>query len=262
MPSPFAGMDPFIETQKWGGFHHNFITELGHRFVALLRPRYEVDPEERIYVENAASDPPTYQADVAISQPRQVALPVHTTGAVAELEPRVYAVPVPMEMREPYLVLKKTGEQKVVTVIELLSPMNKRAGSDGRREYLSKRRELLSSSAHLIEMDLLLRGQRAPTFPDLLPTTAYCCIVCRARRRPRAEVYEWTLRDRLPRIPIPLSEGDPDVIVDLQEAFNAVYDRSGYDYTLNYQAANSLTLGPDDESWLNQVVAARSAGAG
>src|SRR5688500_16070353 len=68
MPSIFPGMDPFIEAQKWNGFHHYFIGELGQTLVTKLRPRYEVAPEERIYVETAEPEPSWYRADVAIAR--------------------------------------------------------------------------------------------------------------------------------------------------------------------------------------------------
>jgi hypothetical protein len=44
-------MDPFIENQRWTGFHRRFITQLSDVLVPLVRPRYEVEPEYRIYVE-------------------------------------------------------------------------------------------------------------------------------------------------------------------------------------------------------------------
>ena len=162
-----------------------------------------------------------------------------------------------MEEREAYLVIRKTGEREDVTVTELLSPTNKRASSDGRREYLKKRREVLRSSAHLVEIDLLLGGQRLPTVSPLLPTTDYCVFICRAGQRPQADVIEWTRERRLPRIPIPLLPGDADAVVDLQAAVTAVYDRLGFDYSLHYDQPLSLPARPTGEAWLKQVLAAR-----
>jgi hypothetical protein len=163
-----------------------------------------------------------------------------------------------MEEREAYLVIRKTGEREVVTVIEVLSPSNKRLGSDGRREYLAKRQEVLQSNSHLVELDLLLNGQRLPTDRPLKLNTDYCAFICRAEHRPQAEVFEWNLRSRLPRIPVPLLPGDSDAVVNLQEAVTAVYDRAGYDYTLHYDQPLSQGLRPNDEAWLKQVLAART----
>jgi hypothetical protein len=254
-------MDPFIEDQKWSGFHHMLIAEMAHILVEVLRPRYEVDPEERIYVETTGDETHGYRADVAVS----VGSPARnraSSAAVLDIEPSIHTVPMPaaVEEREAYLVIRKTGEREVVTVIEVLSPANKRPGSDGRREYLNKRHEILRSTAHLVEIDLLLGGQRLPTAQPLMPTTDYCAFVCRAGQRPQAEVFEWILRTRLPRIPIPLLPSDPDTIIDLEQALTAVYDRSGYDYSLSYSQPLNLPLRPADKDWLNQVLAARTAG--
>jgi hypothetical protein len=111
-----------------------------------------------------------------------------------------------------------------------------------------------------VEIDLLLGGERLPTVRPLLPTTDYCAFVCSAGQRPQAEVFEWTLHTRLPRIPIPLLPGDADAILDLQQALTAVYERAGYDYSLHYDEALTLQPLPGDEAWLKQVLAARKLG--
>jgi hypothetical protein len=254
-------MDPYIENQRWSGFHHMLIAELASTLVKMLRPRYEVDPEERIYVETAFGEPRVIRPDVAVSTSAPSRAGNSTAAAVLDVEPNVYTLPMPMlvEERESYLVIRKTGEQKVVTVIEVLSPANKRPGSDGRREYLKKRHEILRSDSHLVEIDLLLGGERLPTIRPLLRTTDYCAFVCRAGQRPEAEVFEWSIRSRLPRLPIPLVVDDPDAIVDLQPAMNAVYDRSGYDYALDYSVPLSVPLRPADEDWVKQLFAARTS---
>jgi hypothetical protein len=156
-------------------------------------------------------------------------------------------------------VIRKAGEREVVTVIELLSPGNKRLGSDGRREYLKKRHDVLRSSSHLVEIDLFLGGQRLPTVRPLLPSTDYCAFVCRAGQRPQADVFEWTLQQRLPRIPIPVLPGDDDAIIDLQQALNAVYDRAGYDYSIHYNESLNLPLRAADKDWIRQVIDTRTA---
>jgi hypothetical protein len=229
--------------------------------VKALRPRYEIDPEERIYIETTADESRGYRADVAVSVGSPGGGRASSTADL-DLEPSVYSLPLPVEMeeREAYLVIRKTGQREVVSVIEVLSPGNKRSGSDGRREYLKRRHDVLRSNSHLVEIDLLLAGQRLPTVRPLLPTTDYCAFVCRADQRPQAEVFEWTLRMRLPRIPVPLLPGDDDAIIDLQAALTAVYDRSGYDYSVHYDKPLRLPFRPADEAWLREVMTTRTAG--
>jgi hypothetical protein len=226
--------------------------------VSQLRPRYDVDPEERIYVETAEPFWPEYRPDAIVTTRAAPAARAGVASVVLDIQPRIFRLPMPTEEREPYLVIRKTGAREVITVIELLSPTNKRSGSDGRKEYLSKRQDILQSRAHLVEIDLLLGGQRLPMQGRLKTGTDYCAVVSRANWRPNAEVFEWTLRQRLPRIPIPLANGDPDAILDLQAALHALYDRTGYDYSLDYGASLPASMGQADTEWISQQVANRS----
>ena len=142
---------------------------------------------------------------------------------------------------------------EVITVIELLSPSNKRANGDGRREYLQKRDEIISSQSHLVEIDLLRGGERLPII-EPLPPADFHCFVCRADKRPQASRFSWTMRQVLPTIPIPLMRGDADVMLPLQLVFSTVYDRAGYDLSLDYSA--ELKPVPDEETaaWIQQLV--------
>jgi len=215
MPSPFPGMDPFIEGQDWEDFHTGFIAELSAALVPHVRPKYVVRKERRVYL------------------------------------------PMPEERREAFLTLRERETMEVVTVIELLSPANKRHGGDGRREYLSKRESILGSTTHLVELDLLRGGERLPTV-EPLPPGDYYAFVCRQRRY-QAEVYAWTLREPLPAVRIPLAGDDPDVTIDLEEVFTSTYDRAGYDYSLDYTRPIRPPLPERDASWAAGVLAPRSA---
>ena len=142
---------------------------------------------------------------------------------------------------------------EVVTVIEVLSPGNKRPGSDGRREYLTKRETVLLSATHLLELDLLRGGERLPTI-EALPRADFYAFVCRARQRPLAEVYPWTLRQPLPSLPVPLAQGDPEISLDLQAVFTTVYDRAGYDYALDYTQPVEPPLSEEEQAWCSEVL--------
>src|SRR5207244_2356124 len=99
---------------------------------------------------------------------------------------------------------------------------------------LEKRDELLQSSSHLVELDLLRGGERLPTV-EPLPAGDHYAFVSRAPARPKVAVYAWPLRHPLPAIPIPLAGGDPDAFLDLQAAFTSAYDRALYSYSLDYR---------------------------
>ena len=136
------------------------------------------------------------------------------------------------------------------TVIELLSLSNM-LSRDGRAEYLAKRNLLLRGRAHLVELDLLRGGERLPTV-EPHPAGDYFAFVSRVERRPQAEVYSWTLAHPLPPIPIPLTDGDPDVTLDLQTVFTTTYDRAGYDYALHYERPVEPPLEANQLQWAGQ----------
>jgi len=260
MGSVFPGMDPYIEGQAWEDFHLRFVGELSSFLVPQVRPGYVVRAERRVYVEHYTEHLPEHiRPDVTIigdsEQPWQSDR-TSTERTETAGSPVLLSVPMPEEIREPYLTirLRETGE--VVTVIEVLSPGNKRPGADGRREYLGKREAVLGSYTHLVELDLLRAGERLPTI-EPLPPGDFFAFVCRRGRRPRAEVYAWSLRQPMPIVPVPLAGDDPDAKLDLQAVFTSVYDRSGYDYSLDYGRSPVPPLGDDDAAWAGSLLSAK-----
>lgn len=255
MPSPFPGMDPYLEGQLWGDFHHEFISGIRASLMPGVRPRYQVLVEERVYV-SYPEEPSArvIRPDVSVAEG---GVSIRRGGGTAVLEaPLSVPLPVPEETREAYLEVRLAGTHEVVTVIEVLSPGNKRPGSDGQREYLAKRESVLRTGTHLVEIDLLRGGARMPTLVPL-PPRDYFIFVSRVQRRPYADVWPLTVRDPLPTIPIPLAPGDPDVELDIQAAFNAVYDRAGYDYLLDYRHEVIPPLGETDAEWARPILGAR-----
>ena len=242
MPSPFPGMDPYLESpQVWPDFHSRFINVMSEQLVPLVRPRYSVRIEERVYLEfEPEGREGPIRPDLTLSDRGDgsaAPAPRSSTTAV----PVKVAVVVPDEVREVALVIRHLELQRVVTVVELLSPSNKRSRSVGRDTYLEKRNAVLKSPAHLMEVDLLRGGERMPMREEL-PAGDYHVILSREEKRPDCDVYSWSVRDPLPEIPIPLAEDDPDISLSFQSVLDTVYERAGYDYTVNY--GNSSTPPP------------------
>jgi hypothetical protein len=252
-------MDPFIEGQVWEDFHLRMIAELSDALVPRVRPRYVVRVERRVYLEHKPGGLSEFiRPDVAVLEREGQEAPLGDTADTAiavAVAPNVLTLPMPERKREAFLTIRDRETMEVITIIEVLSPGNKRPGSDGRQEYLSKRETVLQSATHLVELDLLREGERLPTV-EPLPSADYYAFVCRGYRRPKAEVYVWTLRHRLPPIPVPLAGNDPDVVLDLQAIFNAVYDRAGYDYSLDYCSPVEPPLRDTDAAWARQVLGA------
>ena len=253
MPSPFPGMDPFIEMQEWQDFHARFNTTIADLIAGETRPKYAVRVEPRVYVESVYDDPHIRQADVAILGVPEYSDSQFSSSAAAVAASVECALPMPIERRETFLVIRDRDTMEVVTVIETVSPANKRPGV-GRTEYLGKRVSIFCSRTNLVELDLLRGGDRLPMFQPL-PAADYYAIIARRGRRPMAQVFPWMLRDKMPTIPIPLMMGDADVTLDLQAALSTVYDRAGYDLTLDYQAAIEPALDESAANWSGEITA-------
>jgi hypothetical protein len=191
---------------------------------------------------------------VTIAGPQEGELSRSQFVTSATIEPVTLTLPMPEPRNETYLTIRNRDTLEVVTVIEVLSPSNKRAGSDGRKAYLEKRETVLSSSASLIELDLLRKGKRLPTI-EPLPDGDYYAFVCRSSRRGVADVYAWSLNHVLPTIPIPLGSEDADAMLELQTVFNTVYDQLGYDYSLKYDPPTGAFFDKAETAWVKEIIA-------
>jgi hypothetical protein len=221
MPSPFPGMDPYLEhPEVWPGVHLLLIAALAESLTPQLRPKYAVSVEVR-------EDEDTV------------------------LEARV---------RQGYLEIREVATREVVTVIALLSPVNKQLGQ-GRNFYEDKRDRILGSSTHLVEIDLLRLGASIGLAEQGVRSD-YRVLVSRAAVRPRADLYPFDLQDLMPLFLVPLRFGDGEPVVDLKGLLDQVYDRAGYDLKLDYQGAvvpelaevDSLRDGKTERSWAEALL--------
>jgi hypothetical protein len=184
--------------------------------------------------------------------------PSDQPAAVAtQTRPQRVTLPIPVPVKERYLEVREVGSDAVITVIEVLSPTNKRTG-EGRNIYEAKRQNILSSASHLIEVDLLRVGQPMPILGQT-PPTPYRILVSRSEQRPTADLYGIALNQPLPNIPVPLKPEDADVLLDLQVVLERVYDEARYAIRINYaQLPPSPVLSPDEQTWVKTVVAAKA----
>lgn len=253
MPSPFPGMDPFVENPRlWPNVHHRLITAIGDRLSSQLRPKYYVGIEERAYLTD--SDDPAAEVivpDLQIVEP-------HATwssndpdegGVAVEVAERIITTTlIDTEIREPRLEILDAQSRAVITVIEVLSPSNKIKGAYGRESYIRKREEVLNSKTHLVEIDLLRGG--SSFLPKLKRRGGdYFVHVSRAGQRPKGELWRIRLNQRLPPIVIPLKAGDDDAQLDLQELFTSVYEHAGFDLIVNYRDTPDPPLNAEQAAW-------------
>jgi hypothetical protein len=148
------------------------------------------------------------------------------------------------------VVIRTVEDDTLVTSIEILSFANKCPGHTAYLTYRRKRRALLASTAHLLEIDLLRAGERPP-LAEPLPEAPYFIILSRAERRPVAEIWPLHLQEPLPILPVPLLPPNPDVPLDLGHALATIYDRSGYDLRIDYtQRPPAPALSAEEQMWL------------
>lgn len=262
MPSPFLGMDPYLENSEfWSETHHRLITATAIAIAPELRPKYQVVIEKRTYLSSGDDSvlvgiPDTNifarQSGLRSAQPNsQTKTGQSSVTFATSSNPIQVTVPLPEEVRESYLEIREGKTGTVIAVVELLSPKNKRAG-EGRIAYTRKRQRVLASITHLVEIDLLRLGEAMPILGNVV-LTEYRILVSRSDRRPHADLYAFGLYEEIPPFSLPLQSGDLEPVVDLQRLLNEVYDQAGYDLRIDYSQGFEQSLvgqpfPPDDSS--------------
>jgi hypothetical protein len=245
-------MNPYLESPAvWHGFHQRFIPALANALTAQLRPNYIVLIEEQIYVHEIEEQRRSLagRADLALADQRGAG----STAAVVMVEAPVVGVLTEFvdEERLGYIEIRDKSSRELVTVVELLSPANKRPGPD-REQYLTKRRRLLQSTTHLVEIDLLRAWPRMPV--ERLPACDYLVLVSRAETRPQVGLWPCRLREPLAPIHVPL-RAMVSCTLDIQSLLHKVYDEAGYEDYL-YSTPLDPPLSPPDAAWAMQLVSA------
>ncbi len=260
MPSPFPGMDPYLEDPGlWPDVHHEFISEARVLLAPQLRPKYHVRIEERVYLQDGGDQnrPQRVPALHVATQPHyegQPYWPPHP-GAAETDEPIVATTekPFPDEIHEARLEIIDRESRSVVTVIEVLSPSNKTPGSNGHESFQQKRQDVMRSSSHWVEIDLLRAGLPIWTRKPL-PPHEYLAHVSRVEQRPQGLVWPIRIPRRLPVLKIPLRPEDPDALLDLQAILDTAYDRAGYDLTVDYTREAVPPLTGEWADWADKIL--------
>jgi len=169
------------------------------------------------------------------------------TAVLPDIEPATLTLPNYDENPEAYIDIRTFPDRELVTSIEILSPSNKSASGHG--EYWTKRASMILQGVHLVEIDLLLQGRRLPVIEPLPPGDFYA-YVSRGNRRPRCEVYAWSIRRPLPKLPIPLKAPDPDVLLDLAQAVETTFNGGRFEQNLLYEMPIPSSLSESDRAWV------------
>ncbi len=221
MPSPFPGMDPYLENEAlWPAFHHQLVMCLYQILLPGLVDRYRARVAQRHYATEQAL----------------------FTSVLRE------------EHHEDYIEIRQRNDGRLVTLLEVVSPTNKTT-TCGRTAYLDKRREGKNAGANLVEIDLVLQGQPTLDYSrDGLPDWDYAVTVTRSTQAERYEIYTATLQKKLPRFRLPLAPDDKDTVLDLSTAFMRCYDQGGFAAKIDYKRDPTAPLLEEDRRWLNDVL--------
>ena len=219
MPSPFPGMDPYLEDEKlWNLFHTHLVHSLYQLLLPGLMDRYRARLSERKYV----------------------------------LEQALFTSIVREQHHEPYLEVRQRADGRLITVVDVISPANK-ASAGGRAAYMNKRAEFRQHNASLVEIDLVLQGTPLQDYSrEGLPDWDYAVTVTRSVQPDRYEIYTATVDKRLPRFRLPLASDDRDTVLDLQAAMVRSYDQGDFLKQINYKRDPLTKLSDAQKKWLGE----------
>lgn len=263
MQSPFPGMDPYIEQPSlWGDFHNGLAGEIRSALNHGIRPDYFARLIPYVTYETIAigQREQTYP-DVRVFHPQPDLDPAargrrYATTMVMEPTPIESEVEIDFPLRLQSIEVRSVVDGRLVTVIEILSPVNKRPGHEAYETYRRKRRQILNrNEVHLLEIDLLRGGQR-PSLARPVPAAPYYVMLSRTNRRPKVQVWPIQLTDKLPVVPVPLLAPDDDAMLDLGRAVASVYERGAYDLQLNYhEEPPPPKLSEQEAQWVAELLA-------
>jgi hypothetical protein len=263
MNSPFPGMNPYLENPLfWSEFHNLLIAGIFRRLNPQLRPKYKVAIEKRVYQTTDEDALLVGVADVAVQNVPKNQLPESSNVAIAS--PVIEAVTVdlimPETVKETFLEVRDVATKEVVTIIEILSPKNKRAG-EGRNSYIKKRLQILGSNTNLVEIDLLRDGKPIQQLQTNIQTniqaniqTDYRILVSHASKRPKADLYPFNLQNPVPSFPLPLREDDKEPLLEIQTLIEELYDEGNYDLVIDYTQQPVPVISGENAIWIDEIL--------
>lgn len=259
-PSPFPGMDPYLEAPHiWPDVHTSLMTVFREQLAPALSPNYLAELETHLVIDRSGAENDLFAArpDVSVTRLNEAAL-VYTASPPPVVAPLRWRLPQ-APTRIVTILIRERQNRKLVTVIELLSPVNKRQG-EGREDYLAKRDAYLYSALNLVEIDLLRSYPRMP-FDEAPPACDYLVMVHRAGDQDACDIWPISVRQTLPLLPIPLLPPDPDATLDMGQALRTGYERARYDLRLDYSLPPAPSLEGEDATWAAWLMTQPAAAA-
>lgn len=233
--NPFPGMNPYLERRHlWPGFHNRLIAILAEELGPKLPGNYRVDIEERVEIEGSFGPPPdlAFMIPDALLTGEPAVRTSRPDAATSPVEEYAVRVRMPREVKATWLRVEAMPDQKIVTIVEALSPTNKAPGRE-RTRYEHNREVIVGSGANLVEIDLLRRWEPMPleTPP---PVSDYRILVSEGRQRPSALLYPWGVRQAIPPFLLPLLPEDKPLQVDLGPIIARMHHTARYGQVARY----------------------------
>ncbi|MFO0880603.1 MAG: DUF4058 family protein [Gemmataceae bacterium] len=221
MPSPFPGMNPYLEEERlWSAFHRQLVASLLQSLMPGLGERSRARVVQREYTTEQAL----------------------FTSIVRE------------QHQEDFLEIRQRSDGRLLTLVDVVSPGNK-CTPQGRAAYLATRAEGRRARASLVEVDLVLQGEPTLDYSrESLPEWDYVVSVTRPAQAERYEIYTSTLQKRLPRFRLPLGPDERDTVVDLQAAFLRAFERGDFAGQIDYARDPAVPLEESDRRWLGELL--------
>jgi hypothetical protein len=246
MSSMFPGMGPYLESPPfWLPLHSGLITAMQRELKPRLPRTYSVWTDWNVWLHEPASEdedkefgPDVYLTEKSLESSSGTALAVINAPATSRL-------PAVKRNGNRFLKIMEARTDRVITVIELLSPSNKNSEND-RKAYLAKRNDYLATGTNLVQIDLLRTGRRMPLGEPTPAPADYYVLVCRGAEYPKTSLWPISVRDTLPEIAIPLKPEDGYVALPLQSCLDWAYDLGPYDNEVDYTKPPRVRLHGDD----------------
>jgi hypothetical protein len=250
-------MNPFME-RTWPDVHVRMINQVLD-LLGLELPE-DLSAKGELHVNVLGGEAAGYRPDIAVIEDswKSGLPPVWVPEGAANTGPLVDE-PLLVEVEEaPHRWVEiRSDDGQLVTVIEVLSPANKR---HHREAYISKRGDYVAAGVNVVEIDLLRSG---PVTVDVVgfdyqrqkPGLGEHYLICASRgvKPGRREIYPCPLRQRLPVIRIPLRPTDPDVPLEVQALINHCYTSGRY-WKLDYTVPLDPPLSVEDAVWVKGVL--------
>ena len=245
-------MDPYLE-RHWLDVHGALIQAARNMLNNRLPDDLIARSEERLAVDASdLEDAHSIRPDVTVFSP---GLPMGEEGAVASVAP--FTLVVDLEpLKERFIKIIRPDDERLITVIEFISPTNKLG--KGLEQYKQKREELVESGVHVVEVDLVRRGDwRELLSPQKCPRAAVA--TCRTTIRPggdlqTAHLYPMPLNQPLAAFPVPLRPRDPQVMLELQPLIEQAYVSGRYGRTIDYRKPCDPPLEGEEAGWADHLL--------